>query len=76
LRFVEVLEKQADVISKILSIINQTTVDFKNIPSIDTTLALKYHQKIEDIQEWLSLTHWSKPIKENVKQNSKSIDST
>ena len=55
----EVLEKQADVISKILSIINQTTVDFKNIPSIDTTLALKYHQKIEDIQEWLSLTHWS-----------------
>nr|WP_309756815.1 substrate-binding domain-containing protein [Flavobacterium sp.] len=55
----EVLEKQADVISKILSIINQTTVDFKNIPNIDTTLALKYHQKIEDIQEWLSLTHWS-----------------
>lgn len=55
----EVLEKQADVISKILSIINQTTVDFKNIPSIDTILALKYHQKIEDIQEWLSLTHWS-----------------
>ncbi|MFV8354503.1 substrate-binding domain-containing protein [Flavobacterium sp. XS2P14] len=55
----EVLEKQADVISKILSIINQTTVDFKDIPSIDNTLALKYHQKIEDIQEWLSLTHWS-----------------
>ncbi|MFV8332971.1 substrate-binding domain-containing protein [Flavobacterium sp. GSP14] len=55
----EILEKQADVISKILSIINQTTVDFKDIPSIDTTLALKYHQKIEDIQEWLSLTHWS-----------------
>ena len=55
----EVLEKQADVISKILSIINQTTCEFKDIPSIDTTLALKYHQKIEDIQEWLSLTHWS-----------------
>ena len=55
----EVLDKQADVISKILSIINQTTSEFKDIPSIDTTLALKYHQKIEDIQEWLSLTHWS-----------------
>lgn len=55
----EVLEKQADIISKILSIINQTTSEFKDIPSIDTTLALKYHQKIEDIQEWLSLTHWS-----------------
>jgi ABC-type nitrate/sulfonate/bicarbonate transport system substrate-binding protein len=55
----EVLEKQADVISKILSIINQTTCEFKDIPSIDNTLALKYNQKIEDIQEWLSLTHWS-----------------
>ena len=55
----EILEKHSDVISKILSIINQTTSEFKDIPSIDTTLALKYHQKIEDIQEWLSLTHWS-----------------
>ena len=29
------------------------------IPSIDRMLASKYNQKIEDIQEWLSLTHWS-----------------
>ena len=59
----EVLEKNAFLISKILTIINQTTEDFKEIPSIDKTLALKYHQKIEDIQEWLSLTHWSqKPL--------------
>ena len=59
----EVLEKNAFLISKILKIINQTTEDFKEIPSIDKTLALKYHQKIEDIQEWLSLTHWSqKPL--------------
>ena len=40
-----------------------TTEEFKEIPSIDRTLALKYHQKIEDIQEWLSLTRWSqKPL--------------
>ena len=59
----EVLEKNPFLISKILTIINQTTEDFKEIPSIDKTLALKYHQKIEDIQEWLSLTHWSqKPL--------------
>ena len=59
----EVLEKNAFLISKILTIINQTTEDFKEIPSIDKTLALKYHQKIEDIQEWLSITHWSqKPL--------------
>lgn len=59
----EVLENNPVLISKILSIINQTTEDFKEIPSIDKTLALKYHQKIEDIQEWLSLTQWSqKPL--------------
>ncbi|HRM13781.1 MAG TPA: ABC transporter substrate-binding protein, partial [Flavobacterium sp.] len=55
----EVLEKNPDLISKILSIINQTTEEFKDIPSIDKTLALKFHQKIEDVQEWLSLTEWS-----------------
>lgn len=55
----EVLENNSDLISKILEIINQTTEDFKEIPSIDKTLALNFHQKVEDIQEWLSLTHWS-----------------
>ncbi|MFV8378764.1 substrate-binding domain-containing protein [Flavobacterium sp. LB3R33] len=59
----EVLENNPVLISKILAIINQTTEDFKDIPSIDKTLALNYHQKIEDIQEWLSLTRWSqKPL--------------
>jgi ABC-type nitrate/sulfonate/bicarbonate transport system substrate-binding protein len=59
----EVLEKNPVLISKILAIINQTTLEFKDIPSIDKTLASNYHQKIEDIQEWLSLTQWSqKPL--------------
>ena len=59
----EVLENNAVLISKILAIINQTTEDFKDIPSIDKTLASNYHQKTEDIQEWLSLTQWSqKPL--------------
>lgn len=59
----EVLEKNPVLISKILAIINQTTEDFKDIPSIDKTLASNYHQKTEDIQEWLSLTQWSqKPL--------------
>ncbi|MDP3681378.1 MAG: substrate-binding domain-containing protein [Flavobacterium sp.] len=59
----EVLEKNPVLISKILAIINQITQEFKDIPSIDKTLALNYHQKIEDIQEWLSLTQWSqKPL--------------
>ena len=59
----EVLKNDPVLISKILKIINQTTEDFKDIPSIDKTLALNFHQKVEDIQEWLSLTHWSqKPL--------------
>lgn len=59
----EVLENNPTIISTILSIINQTTQEFKEIPSIDKTLASNYHQKIEDIQEWLSLTQWSqKPL--------------
>jgi ABC-type nitrate/sulfonate/bicarbonate transport system substrate-binding protein len=59
----EVLENNPTIISKILEIINQTTEEFKDIPSIDKTLASNYDQKIEDIQEWLSLTQWSqKPL--------------
>lgn len=42
-----------------LSIINNTTAEFKNIPSIDRTIANRYEQKLEDVQEWLSLTEWS-----------------
>ncbi|HLF52815.1 substrate-binding domain-containing protein [Flavobacterium sp.] len=63
----EILEKEPQIIAKILEIINQTTEDFKEIPSIDRTLSEKYHQKTEDIQEWLSLTEWSqKPLDEKM----------
>lgn len=63
----EILEKQPNIISKILEIINQTTLEFKDIPSIDKTLASNYNQKTEDIQEWLSLTQWSqKPLTEKM----------
>lgn len=55
----EILENQPEIIQTILKIINAKTTEFKAIPEIDTTLATKYHQKLEDIQEWLSLTHWS-----------------
>jgi ABC-type nitrate/sulfonate/bicarbonate transport system substrate-binding protein len=55
----EILKKHPNTIAQILEIINMTTQDFKEIPSIDRTLSEKYHQKIEDIQEWLSITEWS-----------------
>jgi len=52
--------KHPDTIKKILEIINSETKSFKAISSIDKILAEKYHQKINDIQEWLSLTEWSR----------------
>lgn len=55
----EILLKHPNTMAQILEIINLTTQDFKEIPSIDKTLAEKHHQKIEDIQDWLSITEWS-----------------
>lgn len=63
----EILKKHPNAIEQILEIINITTQEFKEIPSIDRTLATKYHQKIEDIREWLRLTEWSqKPLSEKM----------
>lgn len=63
----EFLEKNPQTIERILEIINNTTIEFKDIPSIDRTLASKYNQKLEDIQDWLRLTQWSqKPLEEKV----------
>ncbi|WP_291129425.1 substrate-binding domain-containing protein [Flavobacterium sp. UBA7682] len=63
----EFFEDHFQTVDLILDIINNTTADFKDIPSIDRTLASKYNQKLEDIQEWLSLTKWSqKPLEEKV----------
>ena len=66
----EILQNNPDAIKTILEIINQTTEEFKEIPSIDRTLASRYNQKQEDIQEWLSLTEWSqKPLDEKTLNN-------
>ena len=46
----------------ILDIINTTAKEFKEVPSIDLTLANRYKQKLEDVQEWLNLTEWSQEL--------------
>lgn len=53
------IDKHGDLLKIILRIINQNTLQFKHIPQIDQMLASRYHQKVEDIREWLSLTEWS-----------------
>ncbi|GAA4757000.1 MULTISPECIES: substrate-binding domain-containing protein [Flavobacterium] len=55
----EFLKNNSSTVDLILEIINNTTIEFKTIPSIDRTLASRYNQKLEDIQEWLKLTRWS-----------------
>jgi ABC-type nitrate/sulfonate/bicarbonate transport system substrate-binding protein len=55
----EVLAKHPETITKLLGIINAKTRIFKAIPDIDKLLAKTYHQKIEDINDWIRLTEWS-----------------
>ncbi|MFK6999960.1 substrate-binding domain-containing protein [Flavobacterium oreochromis] len=55
----EFLKNNSATLELILEIINNTTIEFKDIPSIDRTLAARYNQKLEDIQEWLKQTRWS-----------------
>ena len=46
-------------VKDIIEIINNTTEEFKMIPSIDRMIAHRYDQKLEDVQEWMSITEWS-----------------
>ncbi len=56
------LETNKEDVKTILNIINNTTSEFKDIPSIDKTIANRYGQKLEDVQDWLSLTEWSQKV--------------
>lgn len=58
----ESLETYKDEIKTILNIINKITFNFKEIPNIDKIIAERYSQKIEDVQEWLTLTNWSQEL--------------
>lgn len=53
------LSKHEGIVRHIQEVINTYTNEFKQIPSIDRTLANRYEQKLIDIQEWLNITQWS-----------------
>ncbi len=53
------LSENKSLVKHIQEIINMYTIEFKQIPRIDSTLANRYQQKLEDIQEWLQITEWS-----------------
>ncbi|MDO6759533.1 substrate-binding domain-containing protein [Tamlana sp. 2_MG-2023] len=56
------IENNKAELKAITDIINNTTSEFKDIPSIDKMIANRYDQKIEDVQEWLNLTEWSQEM--------------
>ena len=56
------INSENDTLQTILKIINATTFEFKGIPSIDRTISNRYKQKLEDVQEWISLTEWSQEV--------------
>jgi hypothetical protein len=64
----EVLENNFEEVKKVLGIINTETKNFKKINDIDKTLAKRYEQRIDDIQNWLKITEWNdgKPITKNL----------
>ncbi|UKM64064.1 substrate-binding domain-containing protein [Flavobacteriaceae bacterium GSB9] len=59
---VDFIKSNTEDLKIILDTINNTTADFKTIPSIDKTIANRYEQKLEDVQEWLKLTEWSQEV--------------
>ena len=56
------LKTNKGYIKTILNIINKSTSKFKNIAGIDKTIANRYNQKIEDVQDWLHITQWSQDV--------------
>jgi len=58
----KVLKNNKKEVKTILEIINNTTIEFKNIPSIDRTIANRYDQQLIDVREWLTLTEWSQDV--------------
>lgn len=66
----EILDQQPEAILKILKVINSNTLNFKSLPNIIKKLAVRFHQKEEDLEKWLALTEWSQnQLSENVLNN-------
>ncbi|WP_136481028.1 substrate-binding domain-containing protein [Cognatitamlana onchidii] len=56
------IEGHNKTLKTILDIINNTTREFKGIPSIDKTIANRYKQELRDVQDWLKITEWSQDL--------------
>lgn len=52
------LAHNGSILQHVLEVINTYTKEFKKIPSINRTIAVRYNQEIEDVDTWLSITKW------------------
>jgi ABC-type nitrate/sulfonate/bicarbonate transport system substrate-binding protein len=73
------IDNNNDDLKTILEIINGTTADFKDIPSIDRMIANRYEQQLKDVQDWLAITEWSQelidePTIMNIQEQLKALD--
>ena len=65
-----IIKENPEVVQQVVKIINEKTKSFKEIPDINSTLATRFNQKPEDIQEWISRTEWSQePIQAEMLNN-------
>ncbi|PKD17221.1 ABC transporter substrate-binding protein [Salegentibacter salinarum] len=55
----ESLKNEPDRLKTMLEILNRETQGFKNLPKIAEKLAERYDQRLEDIEKWMDITHWS-----------------
>ncbi|WP_397299359.1 substrate-binding domain-containing protein [Nonlabens ulvanivorans] len=53
------ISEKEEALGKMLEIINRYTADFKQIPSIDRTIASHYDLQVGDVQQWLLRTEFS-----------------
>ncbi|GAL76326.1 MAG: substrate-binding domain-containing protein [Nonlabens ulvanivorans] len=53
------ISEKEEALGKMLAIINRYTADFKQIPSIDRTIASHYDLQVGDVQQWLLRTEFS-----------------
>lgn len=54
-----VLENDKATIARLLKVINDVTVLFKQCPGIEQILANRYQLQSTDVEQWLSVTEWS-----------------
>ncbi|MGW1455875.1 substrate-binding domain-containing protein [Salegentibacter agarivorans] len=55
----ESLKNEPERLKTMLEILNRETQRFKKLPKIAEKLAERYDQRLEDIEKWLDITHWS-----------------